>query len=210
MSPSRIHLLPVLLSAASSLVQAQTTDANGVVTIPKPNGSAGWCYYCSDDNAPPLCNSQCSIAIQRLCAESLPNGNSLLSEALTTTEQDCQIKYIPPSWQFTTNGAHKIFPTETQCIDNFNGILNDCGKDAGNATTSFDPAYCTSSGGGGTFGWNDDGSPITGSARYIVQTANTDQCGQSQASWQQATSVIQWNDSKSPLLPTPRYPRSRC
>lgn len=75
-----------------------------------------------------------------------------------------------------------------------------CGKDAGDPVNGVNSNYCTTSGGGGTFGWNDDGSVVPGAARYVITTANTDQCGQAEASWQQATSVIQWNDSKCPSL----------
>jgi len=193
MSPTLSCLLPLLLLLTQHLATTQQTLSSGIVTIPAPNYNEGWCYYCSDDTAPPLCNAQCSTAINRLCAEDL-------SKALTTTQQDCQIKYLPPpypgnygQWQ---NGARLSVPSEATCLSDFNGILASCGKDAGNPNTGVNASYCTTSGGGGTFGWNDDGSVMANSARYVVTTANTDQCGQSKASWQQATSVIQWNDSK--------------
>ncbi|KAL8825857.1 MAG: hypothetical protein Q9170_007627 [Blastenia crenularia] len=70
-----------------------------------------------------------------------------------------------------------------------------CGKDASDSRIQFDRAYCTTSGGGGQYGWNDDGSPMTGTGRYRIFAAQTDQCGQHEASWKQATSIIQWNDS---------------
>lgn len=70
-----------------------------------------------------------------------------------------------------------------------------CGKDAGDSRNVYDPAYCTTSGGGGTYGWNDDGSVMTGTGRYVIATNGTNQCGQHEASWHQATSIIQWNDS---------------
>jgi len=218
MSPSlKLSLLPFILSAILSLVNAQTIDpVTGLVTIPKPNGDSGWCYYCSDDNAPALCNKDCNTAIQRLCAENL-------NEALTTTEGSCQLSYLPPPYAWNTNGAHTLQPTENQCIDSFSGILNNCGRDAGTpalATTNGLPgvnlSYCTTSGGGGTYGWKDDGTPLDGLPRMIITTPNTDQCGQSQASWQQATSATPWNDSKSclpqllshhPLMISPRLDR---
>lgn len=204
MSPSlKPSLIPIILSAFLSLVSAQTTDpVTGVVTIPKPNNAAGWCYYCSDNNAPALCNQDCNVAIQRLCAENL-------NEALTTTEKSCQLSYLPPPYPWSRNGAQSLQPTGDQCISLFSGILNNCGRDAGtpalatnNGLPGVNLTYCTTSGGGGTYGWMDDGTPINGQPRMIITTPNTDQCGQSQASWQQATSVIQWNDSK-PHPPNP-------
>ncbi|KAK4694720.1 hypothetical protein P7C71_g2905, partial [Lecanoromycetidae sp. Uapishka_2] len=193
MSPKLSLLLAFLSFLTNNQVAAQQTLASGVVQIPAPNGNAGWCYYCSDDNAPPLCNSQCTTAINRLCGEDL-------TQALSTTEQDCQIKYLPPPYsgdngQWASGARIQNLPSETDCINNFNGILADCGKDAGDPNTGVNSTYCTISGGGGIYGWNDDGSVVAGSAKYIVTTANTDQCGQAEASWQQATSVIQWNDS---------------
>ncbi|KAL8949279.1 MAG: hypothetical protein Q9222_004602 [Ikaeria aurantiellina] len=147
--------------------------------------NAGWCYFCSDDGAPPLCNSQCTTAINRLCAGDL-------SESWTDTEQNCMIQYFPPAGRRTTA---KVGVSQQTCTQTFEGILNMCGKDAGDSRTTFDPAYCTTSGGGGTYGWNDDGTPMTGTGRYVIVTKGTDQCGQHQASWKQATSIIQWNDS---------------
>ena len=177
--------IPVNGQAAST-----TSPANPIKTIPAPNGATGWCYYCSDTNAPPLCNSQCSTAINRLCGETL-------TEALTSTEQDCEIQFLPPTWEFRRNGARPPTISESQCIDSFNGILSNCGKDAGSPVSGVNQSYCTTSGGGGTFGWNDDGTPIAGSARFIVKTTGTDQCGQWQAPWQQAPFVIEFDPSKS-------------
>ncbi|KAL6720059.1 hypothetical protein ACLMJK_001980 [Lecanora helva] len=184
----RISLLTSLLATACTLVEAQSATDTPVKTIPAPNGNQGWCYYCSDDNAPPLCNSQCTTAINRLCAEDL-------TLALTTTEQDCEIQYVPPVWEFRDPKASIGRISETECLNNFNGILSNCGKDAGTPTSGVNASYCTASGGGGTAGWQDDGTPITGSARFVVKTKGTDQCGQAQAPWQQATSVIPWDDS---------------
>jgi hypothetical protein len=203
MSPTLSFLLPLLPLLHSCLTTAQQTLDSGIVLIPPPNGDAGWCYYCSDDTAPPLCNSQCSTAIQRLCAESL-------TEALTSTEKDCQIKYLPPAFpgnngQWANGARIQNMPSEQDCTNAFNGVLSMCGKDAGDPVNGVNSNYCTASGGGGTFGWNDDGSVVPGAARYVITTANTDQCGQAEASWQQATSVIQWNDSKCPFpfIPLP-------
>lgn len=198
-STSRAILLPFLLAAVCSGVRAQDgsptiTAAGSVTTIPAPNGAAGWCYYCSDDNAPPLCNSQCTTAINRLCGENL-------NEGMTSTEQDCEIQYVPPKWPFNRNGARPNPPSETDCLDALNGILSGCGKDAGTPASGVNASYCTTSGGGGTFGWNDDGSVVPSSARYVIKTKGTDQCGQAQAPWQQATSVIQWDPSKSKSPP---------
>ncbi|KAI4125484.1 MAG: hypothetical protein LQ338_004210 [Usnochroma carphineum] len=145
----------------------------------------GWCYFCSDDGAPPLCNSQCVTAINKLCAGDL-------SKSWTDTEQNCRIQYFPPVYG---DPAHPVGISESTCTQTFTGILNMCGKDAGDSRTTFDPNYCTTSGGGGTYGWNDDGSVMTGTGRYVIVTNGTDQCGQHEASWHQATSIIQWNDS---------------
>ena len=181
----------VLLATTSTFVKAQNTPASPIQTIPAPNGVTGWCYYCSDDNAPPVCNSQCTTAINRLCGE--VDG---LTAALTSVEQDCEIEYMPPVWNFNRNGARPATITETQCIDSFNGILSNCGKDAGSPVNGVNQSYCTASGGGGTFGWQDDGTPIAGSARFIIKAKGTDQCGQWQAPWQQSPFVVQWDPSK--------------
>ncbi|KAI4232823.1 MAG: hypothetical protein LQ352_008297 [Teloschistes flavicans] len=145
--------------------------------------NAGWCYFCSDDGAPALCNSQCQTAITRLCAEDL-------SQNWIDIEGNCQLEFSPPVWS-----TSPLSVTQSTCELTFEGILNMCGKDAGDARTQFDPAYCTTSGGGGQYGWNDDGSVMAGTGRYKIIAKGTDQCGQSEASWHQATSVIQWNDS---------------
>lgn len=191
-------LLPFLPLLTSHLTYAQSTLPSGVVQIPAPNGNAGWCYPCSDDTAPPLCNSQCTTAINRLCLKDL-------TQAWTSTEQDCQIKYLPPPYQGSNgqwaNGARILnLPAKSDCITAFNGILSSCGKDAGDPNTGVNASYCTTSGGGGTFGWNDDGSVVSNSAKYVLTTAGTDQCGQAEAIWQQAKSVIVWNDGESLLF----------
>ncbi|KAL8724253.1 MAG: hypothetical protein Q9181_006907 [Wetmoreana brouardii] len=167
------------------LALALSTYADNVPAFADHN--AGWCYFCSDDGAPALCNSQCTTAINRLCAGDL-------SQNWIDTEGDCQIEYSAPVWG-GGNGARPIAVTQDTCTQTFNGILNMCGKDAGDARTTFDPAYCTTSGGGGQYGWNDDGTVMAGTGRYKVITKNTQQCGQHEASWHQATAVIQWNDS---------------
>ena len=186
----RHALLPILLFLTSRIVLGQQAPQ----TIPAPNYDKGWCYYCSDDDAPPLCNAQCSIAIDALCKQDL-------TESQIVTEQNCTLQYRPPvNPHFNQNGAIPPSPTAYQCSITFNGILASCGRDAGSPeSATVNASYCTSSGGGGTYGWNDDGSVMTdGLGRYIVSTTGTDQCGQAQASWHQATSVIQWNDSWIP------------
>ena len=191
-SKSRIFFLHLLLAATASLVRAQNPVQSSyapIQTIDKPNGDQGWCYYCSDNDAPPLCNSQCTTAINRLCAEDL-------REPMTTIEQDCEIEFMPPSWEFHRNGATHFYPTESQCLDSFNGILSNCGKDAGQPANGVNQSYCTTSGGGGTYGWKDDGSPLPYQARYKIKTKGTGQCGQAQAPWQQADSVISWDPGK--------------
>ncbi|KAI4136716.1 MAG: hypothetical protein L6R39_007649 [Caloplaca ligustica] len=101
------------------------------------------------------------------------------------------IQYFPP----VHPGTRPVGVAEDTCLQTFKGILNMCGKDAGDARLTYDANYCTTSGGGGTYGWNDDGSVMTGTGRYVIVTNGTDQCGQHEASWKQATSIIQWNDS---------------
>ena len=183
-------LLPILLSLTFRIVLAQQIPQQ----IPAPNYDKGWCYYCSDDDAPPLCNAQCTIAIGSLCSQDL-------TQSQIVTEQNCTLQYKPPvNPKFNDNGAVPPSPTADQCSTTFNNILASCGRDAGSPeSATVNASYCTTSGGGGTYGWNDDGSVMTdGLGRYIVSTTNTDQCGQSQASWHQATSVILWNDSWIP------------
>ena len=180
-------LLAVFLYPTSHIVLAQQSPQ----LIPAPNYDKGWCYYCSDDNAPPLCNAQCSIAITALCKQDL-------TASQIVTEQNCTLQYKPPvDPQFNQNGARPPSPSEDQCTNTFNNILTSCGRDAGSPeSATVNASYCTTSGGGGTYGWNDDGSVMTdGLGRYIVSTTNTDQCGQAQAPWHQATSVILCPDS---------------
>ena len=182
--------LPILFSLISRIVSAQQSPQ----TIPAPNYDKGWCYYCSDDDAPPLCNAQCSIAIDKLCQQDL-------TESQIVTEQNCTLQYKPPvNPNFNQPSTIPPSPTVDQCSTTFNGILASCGRDASSPeSATVNSSYCTTSGGGGTYGWNDDGSVMTnGLGRYIVSTTNTDQCGQSQASWHQATSVILWDDSWVP------------
>lgn len=176
-------ILPALFSLTSRVVLAQQIAA--------PNYDKGWCYYCSDDDAPPLCNSQCTLAINSICGQDL-------TQSQVVTEQNCTLQYKPPvNPNFNRNGAVPPSPTGYQCNITFNNILASCGRDAGSPNSAtVNQSYCTTSGGGGTYGWNDDGSVMTdGLGRYIISTTGTDQCGQAEASWQQATSVILWNDS---------------
>lgn len=183
-------LLPLLFSLTSNVALAQQIPQQ----IPAPNIDKGWCYYCSDDNAPPLCNAQCTIAIDTLCKQDL-------TQSQVVTEQNCTLQYKPPvDPHMNRNGARPPSPTADDCTTTFNNILASCGRDAGSEETAIvNASYCTTSGGGGTYGWNDDGSVMTnGLGRYIVSTTNTDQCGQAQASWHQATSVIMWDDSWVP------------
>lgn len=187
--PSRHQavLLTALFATTATLVNGQ------IQTIPAPNNDVGWCYYCSDNNAPPLCNAQCTTAINTLC------NSGHLDESLQVDEKDCHIEYMPPVWNMGQNGARPIVPDPQICVNKFNGILNSCGKDASVETpnpVNVNQSYCTTSGGGGTWGWNDDGEVMNDQdGRYIIHTTGTKQCGQSKAPWHQATSVIQWNDS---------------
>ncbi|KAL8709191.1 MAG: hypothetical protein Q9220_006071 [cf. Caloplaca sp. 1 TL-2023] len=169
-----------------TFVLSSTAQVPGTGVPAFADHNSGWPYYCSSDGAPPLCNSQCSTAINRLCSGDLSLG-------WVDTEQDCQIQYLPPPSAKKSDGTAGV--TEDTCRLTFNDVLNTCGKDAGDPRTTFDPKYCTTSGGGGTYGWNDDGTTMTATGRYRIYTKGTDQCGQHQASWKQATSIIQWNDS---------------
>ena len=186
MHPQRRHaLLSLFFAASTNLVRCQTV-------IPSPTYNLGWCYFCSDDNAPPLCNSECTTAINEVC------NSGGLTESLTAVSNNCQIKYMPPVYPMSQAGSHQEGISVQDCLNGFNGILNSCGKDAGTPEPNppaVNQSYCTTSGGGGTYGWNDDGGVMANTARFVITTANTDQCGQSEASWKQATSVIQWNDS---------------
>ncbi|KAL8936962.1 MAG: hypothetical protein Q9216_004659, partial [Gyalolechia sp. 2 TL-2023] len=167
-------------SLVFAALAALATAAN---VPPFTNENHGWCYFCSNDGAPKLCNSQCEVAIERICSQDLREGWEDL-------EGDCKVEYFPPNYKSTPLPV----PKDT-CINQFRASLNMCGKDAGDSRNTFDPAYCTTSGGGGTYGWNDDGSVMTGTARYKIIANGTHQCGQHQASWKQATSWIQWNDT---------------
>ena len=176
-------LLPILLSLTSRIVLAQI--------IAPPNYDQGWCYYCSDDDAPPLCNAQCTVAINSLCKQDL-------TRAQMVTEQNCTLQYKPPvNPNFNQNGATPPSPTRYQCSITFNKALATCGRDAGSPNSAtVNASYCTTSGGGGIYGWNDDGSVMTdGLGRYRIFTTGTNQCGQAKAPWHQSTSVRVWDDS---------------
>ena len=177
-------LLAVLLFLTSPIVLAQT-----VQTIPPPNYDKGWNYYCSDVDAPPLCNAQCLTAINTICAQDLT-----LSQVVT--EQNCTVQYKPPvNPYFNRNGATAPSPSNIQCGITFNNTLASCGRDAGSPMTATpNETYCTTSGGGGTYGWNDDGSVMTdGLGRYIITTTGTHQCGQAMAPWHQGNYCIAFN-----------------
>ncbi|KAL8647398.1 MAG: hypothetical protein Q9226_006447 [Calogaya cf. arnoldii] len=177
-----------LLSLALS-VKCQEKPASPSLTQEVPN--QGFCYFCSTENAPPLCNSQCAIAVERICGNT---DNLIQPGGLTTIEGDCEVSWFPPDK--TATPQNKIDPQvrKTTCTSGFNKILNKCGRDASTPETgSFNQSYCTSSGGGGTWGWNDDGTVMKGQARYIITTKNTNQCGQRKAIQNLATNVIQWD-----------------
>lgn len=179
----RAALYSLLFAAGSILVHSQNV-------IPAPNYNQGWCYFCSDGDAPPLCNADCVTAIDKVC------NSGQLTLSLVYVQNSCQVEYMPPP-----DGGKRQAADEPQtCTNYFNQILSACGKDASTpetATPSFDPKYCTSSGGGGTYGWNDDGSVMANTnGRYKITTPNTNQCGQSTASWHLPnTQVVEWNAS---------------
>ena len=183
--------LLLLLGASSLAVAQQAVDdaaAAQIEYIDPPNGNNGWCYWCSDDDAPPLCNSQCLTAINRLAE----HGDS--TQALVDTEGDCTIKYMPPVYDMNRNGARQPGESKRIIIQSFTHILASCGKDASTPdSVQVNASYCTTSGGGGTYGWLDDGTVLEDSARYTITTKGTDQCGQHKASWQDADKLIKWN-----------------
>lgn len=177
----------ILLLALGTAILAQEV-------IPSPDYDQGWCYFCSDDNAPPLCNSQCLTAIQRLCN----HGDT--TKALTDIEGDCEIKYMPPTYDSSRQGSRQPGVTPSICVNHFTSVMLSCGKDAGQPVgAAVNESYCTTSGGGGTFGWTDDGVPMDNSTyhdgRYKVAAKGTQQCGQHKAPWKQNANVIVWNDS---------------
>ncbi|KAL8956982.1 MAG: hypothetical protein Q9183_006174 [Haloplaca sp. 2 TL-2023] len=167
------YLLPALALAFSA------TAAN---VAPFDGRNVGWCYFCSDAGAPPLCNKDCTTAYKKLCATDL-------TQNWIELEGSCQIEYSPPVWK----GEKPIAPTQATCEQGFQTIINSCGKNA----ASSDPAaedFCTESGGGGTYGWNDDGSPMTGTGRYRIIPKGVSQCGQHKATWEMADKIIEWDD----------------
>ncbi|KAL9597632.1 MAG: hypothetical protein Q9219_005015 [cf. Caloplaca sp. 3 TL-2023] len=173
--------LPYILLLLGTLALSATA-AN---VDPFTGANAGFCYYCSNDGAPRLCNSQCEKAIDKLCAGDLTQG-------WTETEADCQLEYKPPVYGRNSNDKPVAPPADT-CSQSFRGILNKCGKDASDSRTTYDPAYCTTSGGGGTYGWNDDGSVMKGTARYRIIAKASTQCGQHESPEHQATGTVPWN-----------------
>lgn len=145
----------------------------------------GWCYFCSTENAPPLCNSRCETAIEKVCKSENRNIG------LTAIEGDCEVNFFPPVGAKPNAGNQLITPDN--CRTSFKRILYKCGRNAANPDPNYDPKYCTESAGGGTNGWNDDGSPMTGTARYTITTKNTNQCGQNKAIEKLATNMIEWD-----------------
>ncbi|KAL8989906.1 MAG: hypothetical protein Q9169_008253 [Polycauliona sp. 2 TL-2023] len=141
--------------------------------------NAGFCYFCSDNDAPPLCNADCVSAYTELCQGDLHKG-------LTNVVGDCEVNYFPKA--STRNGQ-----SERVCTQNFRRIIDNCGKNA-NETGPVKSDYCTSSGGGGTWGWNDDGSIMEREARYTITAKGTNQCGQNEHLNHLASAVIQWDD----------------
>ena len=182
----------LFFSTTSTLVLSQ--DASGapaLQVVPPPNYDRGWCYYCSTVDAPPLCNSECQTAISNLC------NSGDLTVSRIAYEKNCRVQYMPPVYKMAQQGSHQEGVSSTVCESSFNGILSSCGKDASSPDSfAINSSYCTSSGGGGTYGWNDNGEVMAdGTARYIITTANTTQCGQAEASWYQSDSVVLFNDS---------------
>ncbi|KAL8669416.1 MAG: hypothetical protein Q9168_005992 [Polycauliona sp. 1 TL-2023] len=172
----------------------------------------GWCFFCSDNDAPPLCNADCETAYLELCKPENVGKNI----GMTNIEGNCEVSYFPPP----TGGPLG----ESTCVAGFSKILGNCGHNASD-TAPFNSSYCTTSGGGGTFGWNDDGSPMDGQARYTIVAKNSNTCGQHQHLNKLASDVIQWDDkwvtdtdqvvfeqNPPPLanFPTPPTPNPLC
>ncbi|KAL8685975.1 MAG: hypothetical protein Q9224_005597 [Gallowayella concinna] len=205
------YTLPLLSIALAHSVRAFTESGQPVFT----DLNRGFCYFCSDTGAPPLCNSQCETSISRLCSGDL-------REPWIDTEGDCELEYRPPVYNFR---GGKVAPEQQTCLNIFKSMLNMCGKDASSDATTYDPKYCTSTGGGGTYGWNDDGSTMDGTGRFKIVTKNTNQCGQTQAPWKLGGEPIQWNASwidegdqvvydthptEMPPMPEPPAPNPLC
>ncbi|MCJ1227629.1 hypothetical protein MMC12_004285 [Toensbergia leucococca] len=101
---------------------------------------------------------------------------------------------MPPTFPAPYHSASVDAAT---CTTNFRNLITQCGKET-EITGAFDPNYCSQDGGGGTMGWNDDGSVIANSARYVMKTVGLDSCGQHQATWTPSTPEIEWKDSWVP------------
>ena len=152
--------------------------------INPPNGQEGFPNYCSDDTSPPLCFADCETAINNICHEDLHN-------AMNETVNSCQVLYLPPVFPWWRNGARANVPGSTECINNLNGILSKFGGDEASNSS-----YCTEFGGGGTWGWNDDGTPLSLKARYVITTPSIgNHCGQTKALWWQTNKVVSWDSS---------------
>ncbi|KAI4231261.1 MAG: hypothetical protein L6R40_007794 [Gallowayella cf. fulva] len=175
------HILPLLTFLLAHIFPTLAIPESGQLAFADLN--KGWCYFCSNDGAPPVCNSQCESAISRLCIGDLTKG-------WTSIVGGCEVDYRPPVFDPRQG---RIRPTRDQCLNTYSSMLNMCGKDASSDATKHDPKYCTSSGGGGTYGWNDDGSTMTGTARYKIIPPASNQCGQREASWHLATDLVEWN-----------------
>ena len=178
-----IIALVLLTCLAGLLVRAQDTQ-----TTDRPNGVDGFCYYCSEESSPPLCHAECVTAINNLCAEDLHHSTN-------ETVGSCQILYLPQVYPWWRGVSRPNVHTESECIELLTGILDQCVRDATNSAV--DSSYCTASGGGGTWGWHDDGSPVEGKARYRISTPGTGgQCGQTKALEWQADSSMTWDASR--------------
>ncbi|KAG8527258.1 uncharacterized protein KY384_008002 [Bacidia gigantensis] len=184
--------LVLLITRATYLVAGQGAQ---LANISPTNGQDGFSYYCSDQDSPPLCNADCNTAINNICHEDLHN-------AMNETVNSCQVLYLPAVFPWWRNGARGNVPGPTECINNLNSILANSGRDAGTTNTGIDSSYCTEFGGGGTWGWNDDGTPLSQKARYVITTPSVgNQCGQTKALWWQTNKVVAW-DSSELFFPT--------
>ncbi|KAL9626038.1 MAG: hypothetical protein Q9204_007633 [Flavoplaca sp. TL-2023a] len=179
----------LLLSLALAAKCQSSNPADPFTGNPAPSvnfdteNNQGFCYFCSTSGAPKLCNSACEIAYTGLC------GQKNLNIGWTNIEGDCEVNYFPPATKLP-------LPADfgQTCRTNFDKILKQCGREAGDPNP-WSNQYCTSSGGGGAFGWNDDGSAMDAQGRYKITTKNTNQCGQRQHLKTLADAVIQWNDT---------------
>ncbi|KAG8528563.1 uncharacterized protein KY384_006735 [Bacidia gigantensis] len=165
--------------------------AIGLVSGDQPNYDTGYCYYCDAPTnpalaVPPLCVSECRPAINSLCGSS--DSPVDLSVSHNATNKNCQVLYKPAVYEVLRDGAHAKIPSSDECKATYEQILSTCVSTNGakphqGALGEADEQFCTKAGGGGTFGWKDDGWVMEDTARYIISSTSTAHCGQTKAFW---------------------------